>query len=106
MEEKEISKAMEMALGFDAEILIEEYIRGREIQVGILDDSPLGAIEIVPRVQFYSYEAKYTEGLADHLLPAPLPPEDYERALRFGLKAHRLLGCEGATRVDLLYRQE
>ena len=106
MEEKEISRAMEMALEFDAEILIEEYIRGREIQVGILDDSALGAIEIVPRVQFYSYEAKYTEGLADHLLPAPLPPEDYERALRFGLKAHRLLGCEGATRVDLLYREE
>jgi D-alanine-D-alanine ligase len=105
-EEKRISEAMEIALGFGPEILIEEYIRGREIQVGILDDSPLGAIEIVPRRQFYNYEAKYTEGLADHLLPAPLPPEEYERVLQFGLKAHRLLGCEGATRVDLLYREE
>jgi D-alanine-D-alanine ligase len=105
-EEEGIAHAMEIALGFDSEILIEEYIRGREIQVGILDDSPLGAVEIVPRGQFYSYEAKYTQGLADHFLPAPLPPEDYERALRLGLKAHRLLGCEGATRVDLLYRKE
>lgn len=104
--EEEISRAMEIAFGFGSEILIEEYIRGREIQVGILDDSPLGAIEIVPRVQFYSYEAKYAPGLADHLLPAPLPQEDYNRALQVGLKAHRLLGCEGATRVDLLYRGE
>jgi D-alanine-D-alanine ligase len=105
-EEEELSRAMEIAFGFGSEILIEEYIRGREIQVGILDDAPLGAIEIVPRRPFYSYEAKYTQGLADHLLPAPLPKEDYERALQFGLKAHLLLGCEGATRVDLLYREE
>ncbi len=105
-EKNEIRRAMEAAFGFGTEILIEEYIRGREIQVGILDDSPLGAIEIVPRRQFYSYEAKYTEGLADHLLPAPLPQGDYERALQLGLKAHRLLGCEGATRVDMLYREK
>jgi D-alanine-D-alanine ligase len=105
-EEEGIARALEIAWGFDSEILIEEYIRGREIQVGILDDSPLGAVEIVPRRQFYNYEAKYTPGLADHFLPAPLPPEDYERALGLGLKAHRLLGCEGATRVDLLYREE
>jgi D-alanine-D-alanine ligase len=104
--EEEISRAMEIAFEFGPEILIEEYIRGREIQVGILDDAPLGAIEIVPRVQFYSYEAKYTPGLADHLLPAPLPHEDYDRALQLGLEAHRLLGCEGATRVDLLYTGE
>jgi D-alanine-D-alanine ligase len=105
-EEEEIPKAMETAFGFGSEILIEEYIKGREIQVGILDDSPLGAIEIVPKVQFYSYQAKYTEGLAEHLLPAPLPKDDYVRALQLGLEAHRLLGCEGATRVDLLYREE
>ena len=96
---------MEVAFGFGSEILIEEYIRGREIQVGVLDDAALGAIEIVPRRQFYSYEAKYTQGLADHLLPAPLPQGDYERALQLGVKAHRLLGCEGASRVDLLYRE-
>jgi D-alanine-D-alanine ligase len=102
----DIPMAMETALGFGSEILVEAYIKGREIQVGILDDSPLGAIEIVPKAQFYSYEAKYTEGLAEHLLPAPLPQGDYDRALQLGLEAHRLLGCEGATRVDLLYGEE
>ena len=103
-EEGQISAAMDRAFEYDPEILIEEYIPGREIAVGILDDVPLGAIQIVPKVQFYSYQAKYTEGLAEHILPAPLPPEDYKRALALGLSAHRLLGCEGATRVDMLYK--
>ncbi len=100
-----ISDALEKAFAYDTQILIEEYIPGREIQVGVLDDVPLGAIEIVPKVQFYSYEAKYTDGLAKHIFPAPLAKADYEKALHIGLRAHRLLECEGATRVDLLYRE-
>ena len=104
-EDGQISGAMDRAFEYDPEILIEEYIPGREIGVGILDDVALGAIQIVPKVQFYSYQAKYTEGLAEHLLPAPLPPEDYKKALGLGLTAHRLLGCEGATRVDMLYKE-
>ena len=98
-----IPEAVRAAFGYDAEILIEEYVKGREIQVGILDDQALGAIEIVPKVEFYNYEAKYTDGMAEHLLPAPLPGAEYQRALELGLAAHRVLGCEGATRVDLLY---
>ena len=101
----QISAAMDRAFEYDPEILIEEYIPGREIAVGVLDDAALGAIQIVPKVQFYSYQAKYTEGLAEHILPAPLPPEDYKRALGLGLTAHQLLGCEGATRVDMLYKE-
>jgi D-alanine-D-alanine ligase len=101
---EQIPAALEKAWAYDAEILVEEYIKGREIEVGILDDVPLGAIEIVPKVQFYSYEAKYTDGLAEHILPAPLPKVDYDQALDLGLTAHRLLGCEGGTRVDMLYK--
>jgi D-alanine-D-alanine ligase len=101
---EQIPAALEKALAYDPEILVEEYIKGREIEVGILDDVPLGAIEIVPKVQFYSYEAKYTDGLAEHILPAPLPKVDYDQALDLGLRAHRLLGCEGGTRVDMLYK--
>jgi D-alanine-D-alanine ligase len=101
-----ISTALEAAFAYDTEILIEEYFPGREIQVGILDDQALGAIEIVPKTQFYNYEAKYTDGLAEHRLPAPLPEEDYHRALKLGLTAHRVLGCEGGTRVDLLYAED
>lgn len=106
LDEGQIPEAMEIAFGFGPEVLVEEYIKGREIQVGILDDRPIGAIEIVPKGQFYSYEAKYTEGMAEHLLPAPLPKGDYDQALLLGLKAHRLLGCAGATRVDMMYAEE
>ena len=103
-EDLDISRGAEKALGYGGGILIEEYIRGREIQVGILDDVALGAIEIVPKEGFYDYEAKYTDGLAEHFFPAPIPREDYRTAMDLGLKAHQLLGCEGATRVDLLYQ--
>jgi len=103
---EEIPAALETAFAYDTEILVEEYIPGREIQIGILDDRALGAIEIVPKRRFYDYETKYTDGLAEHRFPAPLPGEDYARALELGLQAHRVLGCEGGTRVDLLYREK
>jgi D-alanine-D-alanine ligase len=103
-EAREFHRAADKAFEYGGGILVEEYIKGREIQVGILDGVALGAIEIVPQAAFYNYEAKYTDGLADHFFPAPLPPEDYRQALDLGLKAHRLLGCEGATRADLLYQ--
>lgn len=102
---EEIPLAAEKALAYGRGILVEEFIRGREIQVAILDDVALGAIEIVPKVEFYNYEAKYTDGLAEHLFPAPLSPKEYQKALDLGFQAHRLLGCEGATRADLLFRE-
>jgi len=98
--------ALEKAFSYDAEIIVEEYIKGREISVGILNNQALGAIEIVPKAEFYSYEAKYTEGLTQHIFPAPLAKADYDRILSIGLKAHLSLGCEGATRVDLLLRPD
>ncbi len=104
-EEKEISPALQKAFAYGSEILVEEYIKGREISVGVLDDVALGAIEIIPKVQFYSYEAKYTDGLTEHIFPASLPQADYDRALAVGLQAHRVLGCEGATRVDMIYTE-
>ncbi len=104
-DDPEIARAAERAFEFGSGILIEEYIGGREIQVGVLDDIALGAIEIVPKEGFYDYKAKYTDGLADHFFPAPVSADDYRTALNLGLKAHQLLGCEGATRTDLLYRE-
>ena len=103
---KEMNRALVSAFAYGAEILIEPYIKGREIQVGILNDIALGAIEIIPKAAFYDYEAKYREGMAEHRFPAPLSKEEYRRALDLGLQAHRSLGCEGATRVDMLYGTE
>jgi D-alanine-D-alanine ligase len=72
------------------------------VQVAILDDRPIGAIEIVPKKEFYDFEAKYTDGLAEHIFPARLEAALYDKAQQTGLAAHRALGCSGYSRVDLL----
>ncbi|MDH3240973.1 MAG: D-alanine--D-alanine ligase [Alphaproteobacteria bacterium] len=88
---------------FGEKVLVERYIPGREIQVAVLGDRALGAIEIRPEGQFYDYEAKYTEGKARHLMPAPLSQDDYSDALEVGLTAHMTLGCRGVSRTDLRF---
>lgn len=103
---EEFQPALEAAFVYDAEILVEQFIKGREIQVGILEEQALGAIEIVPKKEFYDYEAKYTPGMADHILPAPLSPDLYRQVLGAGEEAHRALGCCGYSRVDFLVTDE
>jgi D-alanine-D-alanine ligase len=101
-EEAGLAEALELAFRYDDDILVEQYIKGQEVQVGILDDAPIGAIEIIPRNEFYDFEAKYTDGMAEHVFPARLAPALYEKALQVGHAAHRALGCKGYSRVDLL----
>jgi D-alanine-D-alanine ligase len=84
-------------------VLVERYIPGREVQVAVMGERALGAIEIRPKGRFYDYEAKYTEGKADHLMPAPIGDKAYAEALRIGATAHAALGCRGVTRTDLRY---
>jgi D-alanine-D-alanine ligase len=88
---------------FGDTLLIEKFINGREIQVGVMGDRSIGAIEIRPRQGFYDYTAKYTDGMAEHLMPAPISPEAYEKVLGLGLKAHRALGCRSVSRSDFMY---
>ncbi len=103
----QMDEAKETAFRYDDEILVEQYIEGREISVGVLDDRALGAIEIIPlRDGFYSYQSKYADGGSDHIFPAPLDPVAYEEVCRLALEAHRSLQCEGATRVDLMMDKE
>ena len=87
----------------ETEWLVERYIPGREIQVAVLGDNPLGAIEIRSDHAFYDYEAKYTVGHAQHIMPAPLSEGDYNAVLQLALKAHRALGCRGLTRTDFRF---
>ncbi len=85
---------------YGAEVLVERYIPGRELTVGVLGQRPLAVTEIRPRQGFYNYFAKYTEHQAEHLIPAPIPGELYDRAMEQALSAHRLLGCRGVSRAD------
>jgi D-alanine-D-alanine ligase len=99
---EELGPAVELAFTYDCDILIEKYIKGKEVQVGILGERALGAIEIVPKEEFYNYKAKYEKGMSDHFFPARIPKDAYQRTLNAGLAAHRALGCTGYSRVDFI----
>lgn len=88
---------------YGEKVLVEKYIPGREIQVAVLDGKALGAIEICPIGKFYDYEAKYTDGKAQHLMPAPLEKHEEEEVLALAEQAHKILGCRGLTRSDFRY---
>lgn len=100
--EDEIKDAMDKAFAYGEKILIEKYIKGREIQIGILGQQVLGAVEVIPSTEFYSYEAKYTPGLTRYILPPELDETLYNKLKMLALASHCALGCKGATRVDLI----
>ncbi len=104
--EQEIPAAIELAFKFDQRIIIEEYISGRELTVGVLDERPLPVIEIVPKHKFFDFEAKYQAGLTDYIIPAQLSIEIAENVQRAALKAHKLLGCFGCSRTDLILNHD
>jgi len=85
-------------------VLVEEYIPGKEIQVAVMGNKPLGAIELVPRRQFYDYKAKYSsKAKTKHIMPAPLSKKKYNEALILAKRAHKVLGCKGITRSDFRF---
>jgi D-alanine-D-alanine ligase len=102
-----LASALSEAAKFAGDILIERYIKGREINIGILDDQALGAIEVVPGEEFYSSQAKYhSGGTTQYLFPAPLNDEQNRRVREISLAAHRALGCSGVSRVEILLEAE
>ncbi len=100
--EAEFAGAVDKALCFDDEILVERFIAGKEVSVAILDNRALGACEIAPRAGFYDYQNKYTNGATEYFVPPRLSPERYRGVLAQALRAHMALDCNGATRVDMM----
>lgn len=100
--DEELGPALTKAGEYDEEILVEEFMKGREITVGILENIPLPVIEIVPKSGFYDYHSKYTKGETQYILPARIPREKYLYAQEISLKAFQKLGCSGVARVDLM----
>ena len=85
-------------------VMIEQFIGGREIQVAIMGNKELGAIELKPKRKFYDYKAKYNSNAkTKHLIPVVLPKKKLNQVLRTSLKAHKLIGCKGVTRSDFKY---
>ena len=85
-------------------IMIEEFIGGREIQVAIMGNKKLGAIELKPKRKFYDYEAKYnTNAKTEHIIPVDLPKNKLNHVLNIAFKAHKAIGCSGVTRSDFKF---
>ena len=96
------------ALGSDTwtlsnEMMVEEYVPGRELTVAVMGSKALAVTEITTNLEFYDYEAKYATGGSTHTLPAKIPDAVTEEALRLCERAHHALGCRGVSRTDLRY---
>ena len=103
---EELMYKLKIGLQLDEKILVEEFITGREITVGVLQ---LDTIEVLPVIEvitpenhWYDYTARYTPGLSDHIIPALLPPHQYKKVQNIALKAHLQLGCQDISRSDFI----
>jgi D-alanine-D-alanine ligase len=88
---------------FGNQMIVEHYIQGREVQVAVMGNEALGAIEIKPKGLFYDYKCKYTPGQTEYIMPAGLSQEKYAEVKQLALKSHIACGCHGVSRVDFIY---
>ncbi len=100
--ELQLPAAIELAFKFDEHIIIQQYISGRELTVGILDETALPVIEIIPHNKFFDFAAKYQDSLTQYIIPAVLDQRIALEIQQVALKAHKLLGCSGCSRVDII----
>jgi D-alanine-D-alanine ligase len=82
------------------ELLAEPFIKGRELTVAVLGGKALCVTELVPKSGFYDFDAKYTDGLTEHVCPAQIPQDIADYMMELALRAHQMLGCKGASRTD------
>ena len=100
---KNISRILNVMKNYK-KIMIEEFIGGREIQVAIMGNKKLGAIELKPKRKFYDYEAKYnTNAKTKHIIPVDLPKNKLMEVMNLSLKVHKIIGCNGVTRSDFKF---
>jgi len=86
------------------DVMIEQYVPGQEIQVAVMGNKPLGAIELRPKRKFYDYKAKYSKSAkTQHIMPAPISKKKYMEVLKIAKKAHKKIGCRGITRSDFRF---
>ena len=101
-EEAELVPCLEKTFSLDSKVMIEKFIKGKELHIGVIGDRVLGGVEVRPSLEFYNYEAKYTSGLTDYIIPPEVDETVYEKASELALQAHLALGCSGVSRVDFM----
>jgi D-alanine-D-alanine ligase len=95
------------ALSYDRKVVLERYVKGRDLAVSVLDGAALPVVEAIPREEeFYDYESRYEIGMTTFVCPAELPSDTTERAQELALAVYELLGCRGVARVDLMFEEQ
>jgi D-alanine-D-alanine ligase len=102
----QLRNGLARALRLDRAALLEPYLAGRELTVGVLGEAALPVVEIVPKHAFYDFHSKYAQGGSRHLCPAPIPAAVARRAQALALRAHRALGCRAYSRTDLIWGRD
>ncbi|MGM8213994.1 D-alanine--D-alanine ligase family protein [Bacillaceae bacterium W0354] len=109
-EQGQLLEAIDLAMTHDTDILVEDYIKGRELTVAVIgkkgEEKALPIIEIVPKSEYYDYESKYTEGGSEHIVPAKISDDLTKQVQEYAVKAHQALGCETYSRVDFILTEK
>lgn len=107
---EEFTSAYQKAAHEDGRVFVESYIQGKELTVGVLGNRNPIALPVIdirtPQGTFYDYQHKYTVGGSQHVIPAPIEPKLYAKAQELSVKAHRILGCRGFSRTDLMLSEK
>ncbi|MDT8316767.1 MAG: D-alanine--D-alanine ligase [bacterium] len=101
-DDKDIEPAMKEAFKYDNKVLVEKYIEGREVTVGVLDGEILPIVEVRPKSGFYDYESKYTKGMTEYIVPADFDADEVRKMNDIALSVYELFRCKGAARVDII----
>jgi D-alanine-D-alanine ligase len=104
-EEGDLKEAVDKAFSFGPRVLVEKFIKGREIHIAVLGDRVLGGVEVRPSLEFYNYEAKYTSGLTEYIIPPEIDEAVLENTKSMALRTFQALGCSGAARVDFIVEE-
>ncbi|MDI6822324.1 MAG: D-alanine--D-alanine ligase [Actinomycetota bacterium] len=106
---EELPSALIGALSYDDKVLLEEYIKGKEVAVSIIGNAnpkPLPVVEIVPKKEFFDFESMYTMGMTDYFVPARISKELTEKVQNTAVKVHRILRCRDVSRVDMIIGED
>ncbi|MDR1941621.1 MAG: D-alanine--D-alanine ligase [Endomicrobium sp.] len=100
--EKDFAKAVKKAFRYDCKIIVEQFIKGAEITVGVLDGKPLPVVEIVPKSEFYDFKSKYSKGGSKHIIPARISPKASKAAQSAAQTVYEIFNCRALCRADMI----
>ena len=101
-----LKEALQKAWRYDDKVLIEQYIKGREFTVGILEEKPLPVIEIRPKAEFFDFDSKYSAGMSEYVVPARIPEKTARGLQETALAAHQAIGCRDLSRIDFILAED